>query len=334
MSRAVAPAYVRGCAGVVALLLLAGWGPVVPGPVPSPRGQPTAGPPAAGQPNTPSKPAVPDPSQEAQRHFDLALALYQEGDLDGALTEFRKAYQVSPSYPVLYNLGLVSRELYDWAGALRYYRDYLAAGAAGIPVDRRLQVERAVRELADRVGRLDIEIKGEGAEVTLDEQPVALTALSGIVVNPGRHRVRVSFGGRAIPLKVVEVASRENVKVAIERPRPVLAAAASPSEARSLAAAGLASAAPADEAKAPLSAHRWTWTATGLLAAGAIASGLLAQHSEQALWEERRRFPARASVLAGHSERVRAYGFAADGMAAGAAVFGLLSIYLTWRGSF
>ena len=179
-----------------------------------------------------------------------------------------------------------------------------------------------MRELADRVGRLDIEVKGEGAEVTLDEQPVALTALSGIAVNPGRRRVRVSFGGRAMPLKVVEVASRESVKVVIRTTPAGARGRGEPVGARPLAAASLASAAPPDEAKARSSAPRWTWTATGVLAAGAIACGLLAQHSEQALFEERRRFPARASVLAGHSDRVRAYSLAADGMAAGAAVSG------------
>ena len=293
--------------------------PTPPAPTPAESlGSPT--PPAA-------KRSGPDPSQQAQRHFDLGLALYREGDLRGALTEFRQAHKVKPSYQVLYNLGLVSRELYDWAAALRYYREYLQRGGELIPADRRVVIERTLMELGDRLGRLEIDLRGGPAEVVLDEQPLTRPALEqGIPVNPGRHRLRVSFPGRTAQLRVVEVASGQNIKVTFEPP-----AGASKGTARAGAPGNdLQVAADSGQPRARSRAHIWTWSATVLLAGGAVASGLMARQSADALSRERMRFPAKPAALTTHQNRTQAYSIAADAMTGTAVILGAISIYLTW----
>jgi hypothetical protein len=278
-------------------------------------------------------PAHPDPVRDAQRHFDLGLSLYQEGDLRGALVEFKRAHEVFPSYRVLYNLGVVARELHDWAAALRHYREYLDRGGDWIPADRRLQVERSVVELADRVARLEIAIAGGPAQVTLDERPVPeAEARRPITVNPGRHRVRVTYPQRAAIVRVVELGSGDSARLAFEPPAP-RSAASLPRAAAAPEPAGdrLGLAADPKPAVAPgRRSARWTWAATGLAAAGAVTSALLARDASQALASERSSYPASAHRVQELQTRTRIFAMTADGLTAGAAVLAVVSLYLSF----
>ena len=77
---------------------------------------------------------------DAQRRFQRGVELYKEGDFGGALVEFKRAYELVPSYKILYNLGQVSYQRHDYASALRYFRQYLGEGDQAIAVDRQAQV--------------------------------------------------------------------------------------------------------------------------------------------------------------------------------------------------
>src|SRR5512145_1254691 len=45
--------------------------------------------------------------EEASQRFQRAVKLYRERSFDAALAEFNRAYELSPDYRVLYNLGQV-----------------------------------------------------------------------------------------------------------------------------------------------------------------------------------------------------------------------------------
>ena len=62
-----------------------------------------------------------DPRAEASKRFRRGVKLYNDGDFVAALIEFKRAYELEPNYRVLYNLGQTSRELKDYAAALRAY---------------------------------------------------------------------------------------------------------------------------------------------------------------------------------------------------------------------
>src|SRR5204863_71029 len=78
------------------------------------------------------------------------------GDFGAALAEFRRAYELMPSYKILYNLGQVSYQRHDYAAALRAFRQYLADGDDAIPDERRREVAGAIVDLESRVGRVEI----------------------------------------------------------------------------------------------------------------------------------------------------------------------------------
>src|SRR5690349_11541014 len=76
----------------------------------------------------PVPPANPANSDEAQMRFKRGLELYDEQDFQNALIEFRRAYELQPTYKILYNLGQVCYQLTEYACALRNFEKYLKEG--------------------------------------------------------------------------------------------------------------------------------------------------------------------------------------------------------------
>src|SRR5262245_21739869 len=130
---------------------------------------------------------------EAQRRFQRGVDLYKEADLGGALVEFKRAYELAPSFKILYNLGQVSYQRHDYANALRYFRQYLTDGGNAIPIDRQNEVAGDVVRLEQRVGRLELETVEPGTEVFVDDVQVGTTPLPAPVpVNEGRRKIDVT----------------------------------------------------------------------------------------------------------------------------------------------
>jgi DNA-binding IclR family transcriptional regulator len=83
-----------------------------------------------------------------------------------------------------------------------------------------------------------------------------------------------------------------------------------------------------------MGAGAWlAWTATGLCAAGAVASGLLAYRWEQNLRDQRDSYPVTQEALANQQGKVRTAGWVTDGLMAGTVAFAAISLTLTFRGS-
>jgi len=63
---------------------------------------------------------------EAKQHLAAATQLYDENNFRGALVELQRAYELAPSYKILFNIGQVEMELQDYAAALQAYSRYLS----------------------------------------------------------------------------------------------------------------------------------------------------------------------------------------------------------------
>ena len=149
--------------------------------------------------------AAPEPSDagkrsDAQRRFQRGIELYKAGDFGPALVEFKRAYELVPSYKILYNLGQVSYQRRDHAAALRYFRQYLADGDDAIPAERRQEVNADIAELEQSVGRLQIDAAEEGAEVFVDDVLVGETPLRALItVNGGPRKIDLVRTQRRAP---------------------------------------------------------------------------------------------------------------------------------------
>jgi len=272
---------------------------------------------------------------EAQSHFKRGVELYEDNDLQAALVEFRRAYDLVPNYRVLYNLGRVASALHDYATALRHYRQYLAEGGAQIAPPRRLEVEGELQKLAARVGQLRVMVDLAGAEITVDDVSVGVSPLrEPVLVNAGKRRVVVTAPSVAPVARLVEVAGEETLTVTIAVPLPALppppAAAAPVAPPRPLV---------AQKARAPHEPARkrtWpvvvSWTATGLLAAGTGAAGLLALRDSRDLRDLRESYPVSYEELAAAQHKTRNSALVADGLLAGTVLMAALSLYVTLSG--
>src|SRR5512141_826199 len=105
---------------------------------------------------------------EAAARFQRAVDMYREGGYEGALAEFRKAYQISPSYRVLYNIAQTQYALHDFVGAYKSIIQYMAEGRGEISGDRLSQVDEMSAKLRERIAHMQISTNVAGAEIRID----------------------------------------------------------------------------------------------------------------------------------------------------------------------
>src|SRR5690242_4745368 len=166
---------------------------------------------------TATAPAADSSIDEARQHFQKGVQLFKEGNLDAALAEFRKAYQIAPSYRVLYNIAQVHYDLHNYVEALKAYRQYLSEGASEIPTDRRTQVETEVRKLEGRVAYIEVTSNVDGVLLSLDEVPVGTLPLRiPLMVNPGTRRVTATKTGYNTTARNLTIAGGDHTQVQLD----------------------------------------------------------------------------------------------------------------------
>ncbi len=168
----------------------------------------------------------PIPAAEAQQKCDRddaktrylkGVDLFEEGDYQAALIEFKRSYECVPNFNVLYNIGQVYFQLQDYANALRTLQQYLDDGGKRIPPGRRTEVERDAEKLRARVATITVKVKESGADVFVDDVKVGTTPLSGpIIVSSGRRKFDATKDGFRSTPKTEEIAGQETREVVIE----------------------------------------------------------------------------------------------------------------------
>lgn len=201
---------------------------------------------------------------EAKQHLDAAAQFYDENNFRGALAELQRAYELAPSFKILFNIGQVDMELQDYAGALRAYSRYLSEGGPDVPAERGKQVRADLERLRGRVGKIEVQTAA-GAEVLIDDVPVGFAPLpEPVAVNAGRHKVTVHIAGKDPVSRIYDVAGRQEIAAAIANDAVAPGAPVAP-------AAPTAVDAPAPR-RIPLSVYV-SWGVTGALG---LTTGVLA----------------------------------------------------------
>ncbi len=265
--------------------------------------------PAAAQPK--------DPVEEATVHFKRGTEFYDENDFRGALIEFQRAYELVPSWKILFNIGQVEMELKNYAGALAAYTRYLREGGPDVPASRVTQVNADIERLKGRVGHLSIR-STDGAEVLVDDLSVGHAPLpEPVLVNAGRHEVKVVMAGHAPQTRVVDVAGQQELTLVL-----TLATSAAPPTID-----GAERARPArPPSKVPMLV---SWSVTGAFAATAGVFAVMTYSRDSKLEDLRNTYPVDKQTLDDQADRRRSAALLADGFAAAALVAGGVSLYLT-----
>jgi tetratricopeptide (TPR) repeat protein len=278
----------------------------------------------------PNAPPVSDPSVgEARVRFQKGVQLFHEGSFGAALAEFQKAYQIAPSYRLLYNIAQVHYELHDYVSAQKAFKQYLAEGGTDVAIDRREQVAAEIQKLEGRIAAVEIATNVDGAEVRIDEVPVGMSPLRAAVpVNAGPRRISISRTGSPPTARNVTLAGGDHVRVVIDL-QPTLTA-------RPVVVEDAKKTVPAKSAVPPVArsnAPMWvSLAATGVLGIGTGVSALLLRDAKKSFEEELGAFPTTKQKIDTARSRMVRYGAFTDGLAAATVVTGALSLYFALSG--
>lgn len=146
----------------------------------------------------------------ARQHFDRGVELAQQGDVEAAAQEFEDAYQISPNYAVLYNLGQADVALGRPVEALKAFESYLANGGPRIGATRRTEVEMLIAASRKRVGYLTVTVAPEGSEVSVDGRLVGRAPIrEPFAVVAGEHGVAITRLGYAPYVDHIQITAQK-----------------------------------------------------------------------------------------------------------------------------
>lgn len=313
-------------ASFVAALFASGqaWGqatPSIPTESAAPAAPQNATPSPSGQ-STGNAAPTPTPAQmeEARQRYRRALELYDEGtkeSSEAALLELERAYALAPSFRLLYNVGLVSTQLRQYARAYDAFERYLKEGGSDVPSGRREEVRADMARLALRTGLLRIKVDVAGAEVAVDDAVVGTTPIETPVrVNAGRRRVSITASGRPPQQRIVEVAGGDSLALSFE-----------------LESAAVVGQQPYTAAvETPKRSVPWLlWGATGVATVGAIVGGVLALKSGSDFEAAQRQEGIDARTLSSKHSTLTTTSIVTDVLAVTALGLAAVSLYVTLK---
>ncbi len=141
--------------------------------------------------------AEPTVGMGSRERAQRAAQLFDEGKLDAALAEYRRAYAQTPNFRVLYNIARVYDELGDAVQAVEHYRRFLVEGSEHVSPARRQDIESRIAEQQRRIAELWITTSVEGALLSVDGTvvrdargaPLRTPLTAPIRLSAGRHTV-------------------------------------------------------------------------------------------------------------------------------------------------
>lgn len=147
-------------------------------------------------------PPLPDPAvvaeqtakEEAKKHFEQGLALFDRGSLDAAYPEFDKSISIFPTRAAIKNAALCLRKLNRFAEAVEMNERLLSM--PNVSEEEKAIANGELAQLRPVVGNIIIDGVQPGATVTIDGKPEGTTPLKGpLHVAVGTRVVRILKAG-------------------------------------------------------------------------------------------------------------------------------------------
>jgi hypothetical protein len=274
--------------------------------------------------------AEPDSAgREASRHFQRGVDLYTEGDLRGALVEFKKANTLLPRASVLYNIGQTEYQLQEYAQALRTLERFLAE--TGPSAAHRSEVEETVEVLRGRVGKIALTTDRADCEVSVDDQPAGTTPLAQpVLVSIGRRRIALTCAGRPLAARQVDVAAGELLRIDL-RTGPAATTTTPTPAAPGLTVTREALPPPPPPARFSRGTVNTAWIVTAGLAAVTVGVYVTAIVEGQQLNDLRHTYPISTEQLDDKRRLTSRIAVAGDVLAASTVVAAGVAAYLGWN---
>ena len=153
-------------------------------------------------------------SDDAESLYVQGIDLFNNGDYITAADAFRSAYELKPSWKILYNLGQSEAAGKRYALALEAFEGYLAGGGDEIEEERRSAVLSELTRLRKMVGSIEIEAP-EGSILYIDDVKRGKAPLIGkIPVTAGiTHTVQAKKDGQKVGEAVFKIRGEDTLKI-------------------------------------------------------------------------------------------------------------------------
>ncbi len=159
-------------------------------------------------------------ADEARALHKKGVALFREERYQEAAETFQKAYELRPTWKLLYNIGQCEAAAKHYGLALESFEAYLVEGGDDVPVERQESVAAEIRRIKPLVGTLDVVADGVFS-LSVDGRMRATTPLKGpLRVAAGTHEVALSRDGESVLKETVHIAGGITTTVRMDTAEP------------------------------------------------------------------------------------------------------------------
>jgi|GEM_PF-3734460 len=150
------------------------------------------------------------PDEEAKLHYKQAVTLFQEGNYNAALAEFKKSYELKPNWKIKISIGICYFNLNKFVDAQKTLLEYLEEGGEQVPQDKKAQANDLLSQISKLVAEMKIEANIDGARVLLNGKDIGKTPIKPFVVEAGLYKISIIADGYQTYEKEVTVAGGES----------------------------------------------------------------------------------------------------------------------------
>jgi hypothetical protein len=155
--------------------------------------------------------------KEAKKRFSKGVELFKKGDNEGALVEFKAAYNAQPHFKVRYNIGMTLYNLNRYVEAEEELKAYITEGGDDVPQDKKTTVQSILYEIASYIGSVSLNCDVDGAQVFVDGEYVATLPLSQpFKLDVGEHIIEVKAEGYSDYSEKVSMPGAKDITVHAE----------------------------------------------------------------------------------------------------------------------
>ncbi len=215
--------------------------------------------------------AIANDKKAAKAAFEEAKSLYGDKMFAQAADAFRKAYDLNPSWKLLYNIGQSEAAAKRHGLALEVFEQYLSEGGDDVKQKRQKEVGKEIKRLREMVGSIDVKSPA-GTVISVDEVKRGTAPLTGhILVAAGvDHKVIAVLEGDTIIERDIRVTGGQVMVIEPQEdePEPVKDDA-TPEEDQ-------AEPLPAEDSGSPLRTAGWVTLGVGaaVMIGGAVTGGM------------------------------------------------------------
>lgn len=135
---------------------------------------------------------------EAKKQWDSAVALATRSQWDPARAAFLQAYEQSKNPRILYNVGVMEKNLGRYAAAIEWWQRELAEGRGILSPEEEQELGASIQGLQKFVMTIAIDVSEPGAKVFVDGDEIGTSPLAKpISVAIGSHNIRATKPGFA-----------------------------------------------------------------------------------------------------------------------------------------